>query len=137
MAFLIGFDVTADVLGDDGKLMVTKRVHAKLLRKVRKAVLLKHWRERMPGHFTRSAFGKYPEYKRREVKYERMKAKVYGTSRPNVKTGQTREVILKTAPKITATQKQATMRFRLPFKGGTGSFRSGGTFKQIRVPGKT
>ena len=118
MPFPIIIDITAEVLGDDNKLLVTKRVHNKLLRETRKRALLDHWKNRLPSHFLRSAFTKYPEYERRSVRYQRAKAKRFGTTAPNVKTGRTRREILQGIPRITSTARRSTMTLRASFKGG-------------------
>lgn len=112
---------------------VLLRTHNQIMRSLLRHQLLLHWKGRMPGHFEVAAVGLY-HYKPRSAKYQRMKARVFHTTKPLVKTGQTRESITRTPPKITGTKDRATMRMRLRF-APSGHFRKGGTFKQIAARG--
>jgi hypothetical protein len=75
------------------------RLHNRASKDALRAEGVKHHRERLPGHFQRSAAQKY-NHARRTTKYMRMKAKRFRSVTDLVKTGATRDAMVKNPPKI-------------------------------------
>lgn len=119
--------ITADlIVTQDPDVLV--RDHARLMRALLHKEQLIHWKERMPKRFTNYVISALGGRKRAKW-YQIWKAKRYGTTMPNVKTGVTRTWVLRQTPRITATPKRSTMRIALPFST-SGRFKQGGTARQ-------
>lgn len=75
------------------------RLHNRCSKEALREQGLKHHKERMPLHFTRSAAGRY-NHQRRRAAYMRYKARVFRSVTDLVKTGQAKLEMLTNAPKI-------------------------------------
>jgi hypothetical protein len=98
------------------------RLHNQVAKTALREEAVKHWKDRIPGHFDPRARGKYGHMKRKP-KYEAMKQRVFGRVIDLVLTGQTRSKITKTQPEIRMggsalggkNALSLTMTMRLPF----------------------
>ncbi len=75
------------------------RLHNQVAKQALRDEAVKHWKDRIPGHFDPRARGKYG-HMARKPKYEAMKRRVFGRVIDLVLTGQTRSKITKTQPDI-------------------------------------
>lgn len=100
------------------------RLHNQVAKTALREEAVKHWKNRIPGHFDPRARGKYGHMKRKP-KYEAIKQRIFGHITDLVLTGQTRSKITKTQPEIRvggqaygstrAGGLNLTMTMRLPF----------------------
>lgn len=109
---------------------VLKRDHNRILKAILRDVLREHWKKRIPEHFRTGARNKY-KYARRSSSYKRQKLRRYGSRTDLVKTGRTRASVTGAAQfRMGGGGKRkirATVKWRLPFSGGTGRFRNPGS----------
>ncbi len=128
-----------------GRLVNSDRLHARIVRECVREELMAHWRNRIPGHFNRSATQKYryaprvTRYRRRgpggqkTISYAAWKQQKFGSNSDLVKTGRSRHAMT-TQSKITiggtasihsrkAPGINGQLRMRFPFPGGTGARR--------------
>lgn len=75
------------------------RLHNRAAKDALREEGLKHHKERIPQHFTRAAAGKYGHRRRKEA-YMRYKARKFRSVLDLVKSGQTRQDMINTPPKI-------------------------------------
>lgn len=136
------------------------RIHNRAAKDALRAEAEKHHKERIPGHFTRSAAQKYG-HMRRTPRYMRMKARRWGSVTDLVKTGDTKDemtqnAVIRVGGKAadadgTSGELRVTIELRFPFgrdaqkavakairtgklrRGHTsGAHRSGVTIRQMR-----
>src|SRR5947209_5697413 len=91
----LSLEVDIPLRADD----IAKRHHNRMVKESLNEVLIAHHRFRIPGHFERSAHGKYG-YAQRSEKYMREKARRYHSTVDLVKTGKSKQRML-TEQKIT------------------------------------
>lgn len=113
------------------------RKHNALVKVAVRAVLMHHWRNRIPGHFQRPAHNRYG-YAQRNARYRFSKQRKYGSSIDLVRTGRTRHVMT-TQSRITVGGQASSggvtgrLLLRFPFPGGTRRFRRPGSRQAITI----
>ena len=75
------------------------RLHNRSSKEALRDEAVRHHKQRIPGHFTRSAAGKY-KHQPRKPAYIRFKARRFRSVVDLVKTGQARDAMTKTSPAI-------------------------------------
>lgn len=116
--FHVTIDAPEPLITDGGFV----RLHNQVAKQALREEAIKHWKNRIPGHFDPRARGRYGHVKRKP-KYEAMKQRVFGRVIDLVLTGQTKSKITKTQPDIRIggaafggkRELALTMTMRLPF----------------------
>lgn len=132
----LSFEIEVPKLGDFLVGNATRK-HNQLVKRAVHTVLMQHWRQRIPKHFTRPAHGKYG-YAERSARYRVRKQKKYGTSIDLVRTGRTRHAMT-TQFRITIGGQASSggvtgrLHLRFPFPGGTRRFRRRGTRQAVTI----
>lgn len=115
------------------QLLVSNRLHNKLVKELVREELQKHHKVRIPQHFQRSATKKYGYAKRisrrGRLSYYAWKQKKYGSNRDLVKTGDSEREMkahgqVTVAGAATGGNIDGRLKMRFNWRGGTGRVRS-------------
>lgn len=112
---------------------IAKRYHNKIVREAMKSTAERHHKEHIPEHFKATNRQKY-NHKPRNEKYKAYKIKKYHSRTDLVKTGRTKDWMiraykLRIGGNAEAGTTNAKLILTFPFKGGTGRFKDPQTKK--------